>query len=973
MPQDKIRVISAIPGATSLGPILAEFSQKGQGIVSSLSDQSLRAAASLLPEDCPSEVAPFGEVVGKFFSMCGGHPSSIARRGHMEAAIALACEEERGEGPFGEAARFPGTHRCIQRTLGELGSWGIGITELRSIASRSSPDLRAKLEVLADIGAHAEESLNHLGLRTNDDRIRECVGLRVESKARLPHLLNLSATEATPMDIAWIKWAAGAGAAVTVVVDGTPARRGLFAPSDRVAAALGVKPHVAGTQNPLAASLFSSEAIPLPLEEDRFRVSISSAADRLAEAEWALRSCLGDAEDGIPLDRISIYVRDLEGYAPMILFASNRLGVPVRMARRAPLLTNAFARTLLLAVEVCASSDVRALLPLLKSSYLAISYEGQAEIEGALKSAYALGSRQWPALEQWAAGKMDEYRWLGALLKWRIESRQDRATLVGWMERLRSLIEAMELGQASAHGPESVRSRDVRAQNSLQRALAHHASVRSVRDNRPLDLHEFVAACGSILEESDTSVPVGEIGVQVVNAGEQLGRVDSLYVLGMLEGVFPRRRREDPVLTDEERSEISSLHGGTPLLQSHDLARAERDEFYRVCASPEQKITLSYPQTDEDRDNIPAFYLREVERAMGDRMGSPIDHPRRELTPAACTIDADQRLQAALRAERENPLPNTLATEEAAAFLRVSEEGPFTPHELREVLECPFRYASARRLELRPHRERSRWSALRRLPELAQIAKAENADAARQALKAALEEEIARIYPDSSDYDLALLEAGAKRLIEEWVEREIAARALWPKERDTVNAPDRFGGQALKGELPLFGGKLRLEGRVSATARMGEYSVAMITERQRANENPETHELSDLDKLEMGLYLLALHGKGKAAAVESESLHGERTLYVLPRVPGMQLASRRQQGLRVVDLGEPRDFLETTKKQLKKALRLISKPEVEATPYDHCRWCDFGELCRRHIDYSEERDPFESIGRAPSDEAMSLE
>ena len=51
---------------------------------------------------------------------------------------------------------------------------------------------------------------------------------------------------------------------------------------------------------------------------------------------------------------------------------------------------------------------------------------------------------------------------------------------------------------------------------------------------------------------------------------------------GMLEGVFPRRRSEDPILTDLERAEISLYLETRPLPDSHREARRERDQFYRL-------------------------------------------------------------------------------------------------------------------------------------------------------------------------------------------------------------------------------------------------------------------------------------------------------------------------------------------------------------------------------------------------------
>ena len=966
MAKAKIRIISAIPGAASLGPIVAEFCGKGSGIITSLSDQRLRVAHALISEDSQVEVAPFGEVVGRYLLLCGEQAQPMARKGHIEAAIAEACEGLFVEGPFAASAKFPGTHRSLQRALAELRSWGIDHLELRRIAEQTDqPALREKLLCLAELDSHLHETLDQLGLATNDDRIRACLTSEPEGMARLGRLLMLAGSEASPNDLAWIHWAGSRGAQITLVVDTCASSTDrLFEGADRIVRAIGLVPEKSGIPNELAQHLFASDSEEKPASHGTMMASIASAADSLAEVEWALRGCLRDASGGIPIHEIALYVRHLESYAPLIEFASARLDIPIQMARRTPLNTNAFARLVLAALDFCASRDVRSLLPLLKSSYLSLNLEAQAEIGGALKNAHGQRSSQWPILEEWAAGQASEIPWLAKLLKWRSEVVHERATMAGWIDRLRTMVDTVEWIRASADGPAATRERDVRARNALQRALAQQASVMRIGENRRLDLIEFAHVCRHIVEESDTSVPGGESGIQVVRSAEQLGPVQSLYVLGMLEGVFPRRRRENPILSDDERAEISGHRPETtPLLNSHDAAREERDEFYRVCAAPTRKITLSYPLTDDERDNVPAFYLEEVRRTLPGRI-DPINHPRSKLTPGShdCLSDADRRLLNALESDPVDPLPNRLATEDAAAAIRSKEREPFEPRELREILECPFRWLASQRLRLRVDRDRSRWSALRGLPQRVQLAKVQTREDARAALLAGLRAELDRYYSEASEYDLALLEAGGRRLIEEWVDREFGSRELWPKDEGSIRTLQSFGDESLRSELALSGGPILLEGEVGSTAKMGPYNVAMVTEGRKPKEDPESRELSDLDKLEMGLLLLALHVRGAGAAVEAESMHGERTLYVLPRVAGVSLQSRRQDGLRVVDLGDPESFYKTVKMKLREALRRMSKPDVDAEPDEHCRWCDFGELCRRHLDFSEAISPFDKEG-----------
>jgi hypothetical protein len=966
MAKPEVRIIGAIPGTQSLRPILEEFQAQGNGLVTAFSDQRLIAVSSLLPEEGVVECTPFGDVISRFMAVHGELAPAIAQKGHVQAAIAEACKALTEESPLYASGGYPGLHKRLAHTLEELRDWGFTGGELRDLASEAKEPLKAKLLSLALVEDQVQEMLSQLGPSINADRIRECMEIKPQGGAKIARLLILAGSDYQPLQLDWVKWAASHGAKITLVVERSAADiESLFVDARRISVHVGGEGFARGTPNALAARIFGGFTAP---DSENLEIRISSAADPLAEAEWALRGCLQDLADGTPASKLAIYVRDLESYAPLIEFAAKRLNAPIRMSRRVPLLTNSFARLILAAVEFCASDDVRTLTRVLRSSYLGLGQEAQAEITGALRQAYATRSGQWSSLTEWAVISAEKHPWLLALLKWRSEQVGHPASLAGWIDRLRSMVDDVSWHEASAQGPEPTRQRDVRAQSSLQRSLAQSAAIQRLRETRPLSLVDFAKVARNLWEEADTSVPGNPAGIAVVHSAESLAEVDNLYVLGMLEGVFPRRRSEDPVLSDAERSAISLIRKyKPPLLTSHDSARAERDEFYRVCAAPTRKIVFSYPLADEERDNVPAFYLTEVQRAAGESLQKH-NYPRPRLTPEVdrCIAEADVRLETAFNDDKVEPLPNVLRTEAAAESVRPPEEGPFSPQELREVLECPFRYFASTPLKLRVNRERSRWASLRKLPQAVQLPRQQTPEAARQALIAALHTELDRLYAEASSYELALLEAGGKRIIEDWINREFASRDIWPKDEGTVKANTVFGDEPLSGELPLWGKRLQLQGYVTATASMKDYAVATTTERRRPKEDPDSKEISDLDKLEMGLYLLAMHGKRRGVALETESMHGERALYVLPRLNTTPLESRRQDGLRVVDLGEPSDFYKVVKQKLKEALRRMQKPEVEALADEHCRWCDYGELCRRHIDFGEDRDPFG--GHADTDE-----
>jgi ATP-dependent helicase/DNAse subunit B len=121
----------------------------------------------------------------------------------------------------------------------------------------------------------------------------------------------------------------------------------------------------------------------------------------------------------------------------------------------------------------------------------------------------------------------------------------------------------------------------MRVPTALRRAIRNIASVRVGSDDQPFSLRQFSLLCRDAWNDEQYSIPAQGNGILVVNSAQSIGEVRSVYALGMLEGVFPRRRTEDPILTDGDRNQISTaLSLDPPLMTSMEYASKERDEFF---------------------------------------------------------------------------------------------------------------------------------------------------------------------------------------------------------------------------------------------------------------------------------------------------------------------------------------------------------------------------------------------------------
>ena len=971
----KIRLIHVAPGAANLQPLISKFAVGGEGILTCLSDQRLRACRALLPDESLIETLAFGEVTGRFLSMAGGKAMPLAQNGHFVAAIAEACEHLPSDSPFLASAHFPGAHDRIGQAMEELHGWGMDAEDLDRLAVSCGPYLAGKLRSLAFIERDVKATLAQLGRQLNVERIRDALATRIGPDVFFGRLMVVASSEAEPGHIDFVRWAS-ACADTTVIVESHPGLPQAFAAAGIWERALGVLPEVLGSLNKLAEGIFQSA----PATSDRevsevtapLGVAIRTAADPLAEAEWAIRGCLEATQTGTQFGEIAILARNLESYAPVLESAARRLGLPVSLTRRSPLLTNSFAKLHLGFLEFCASEDVRDLAKVLRSSYLSLSHEDQSEIRAAVHGAYSSGHEQWKQLEEWAALNEEKHPWLSALLAWRKEAMGESAPLPRWIERLR------RLGELPLHFNEfdPTGLRDERAQSSMQRALAQTASVMVVRGNPQIELRDFARLCRRLWGEADMTLPAREFGVRVVRSAEELGTVGTLFVLGMLEGVFPRRRSEDPILTDDERAEISALREGQPLRNSHDRAREERDEFVRVCAAPSARLVFSYPQTDEDRDNVPAFYLTEVRRIVPDV--DTADFKRSKLTPEleACQAPADRTLCEALLAPREDPLPNQIKTEDAANAIRGLRDRSYHVKELRDVLQCPFYYTARWPMKFRKQQSPGRWTAMQSLPAKARLAAQMSPETAKGALEQQLEVEVLSHYAEASPHELATMRAGGRRLIEEWVEREFLSREIWKRD-NVIDGNVYLGSDYMRNSVKTSIGRVTLQGDVPAVSERDGYLIAHLYKAsdplddnfaRRRDADLAWRELKPREGFEVGLYLLALTKPQNGVGVEIDSMSGQRRLFVMPR-RDPPLQNPQDQGFRVmpIDAANQPDLVRDIVPQIERAVTRIQEPMVEAIPDEHCTYCEYGELCRRSRDFGEVLDPFQNDDYEPAE------
>lgn len=945
----RCRLVGVVPGAAPLVPVLRKFAKGGPGVVTSFSDAALRVCHEVC-EGYDLDIVPFASLVGTCLMLVGESPRPLVPAGIALEAVAAACRNLAPDSLFQATARMPGLHRVLARTLDELAAWGVDAAELERLSRIVKGSLQKRLASLAEVAAATDATLEGLGLVRNAWRIARLEESADGEGSGFPRVLLIVGAEAEPHRLRWLQWASRAKLDITVVVEAHPVDRTLFETARLVSEALGLEP-TSGDAGGLARRLFAHRpgsvaepappvapsAPPEPTGSD-VSVRIVEACDPLAEAEWTLRDALETHAAGLAYDRMVVIARDLDQYGPLLKVASDRLGVPIRLEARRPLLENAFCRLTLRVLEFCAEGKTNRLVSVFRSSYLNLDRAMQAEVLRRLRSL------EGPVFD-WAgcadyASMNPALAWLARTVAWRAEIVSQTKHLHEWQRPLVDWVGEMPWSVSCLFGAGPTQERDKRCMTAMQRAIAQAASVDRLRRDRPMGFLRFVEACRATWSEADVSVPHGSEGVRVVRDATEAGPCDVAYVMGVLEGVFPRRRREDSILSDADRRTLDRLRpGAAPLPLSERQARQEREAFYRACVVASKALRLSYPQTADDRDNVPAFYLEEVAEAVPELERLSVS--RSELVPKAPVATSDRLLAQALALPKTEATPSGLSQPEVALRVALPPGEPVSPTVLRDARQCPFRWLARHRLGIRPANPQERWIGLAMVPDRAGLLEAANRADARERLERALTEVLDELETEADPWERRLLLVGGQRLVEEWVNREMAARNLWP--RTGARLRPKFGGEGLRSDIPDKTMPFVLYGTVAALSEdRGNPRVHLFE--ARSIESAEGAITDPGDELYIGLMLLASNQVSRRSTVELDSFDGGRRLFVFGDADTYR--NQPAEGLFVSRLEPHPTLLPKIKASAVAAVTAIRTATVTPTPSDRCNGCAYGELCR---------------------------
>ncbi|MGO9960945.1 MAG: PD-(D/E)XK nuclease family protein [Solirubrobacteraceae bacterium] len=443
-------------------------------------------------------------------------------------------------------------------------------------------------------------------------------------------------------------------------------------------------------------------------------VRLVSAPDPSREVQAAARACLEWAREGVPFWEMAVAYRHGEAYLPLAEAVFVEAGIPVYLHEGSPLAERPLGRQTL-GLLALFDSDL--------SRQSVMDFLTDAKLPDALHEQYGgISTSRWDSLsrdagivagaEQWqrrlAAEQADAdgddapdwvaqrahdagqlARFIGELDR-RLLARPARATWAEHLDYLQTLLARY------VDGAEEV----VVALRGLERFTALEAEV---------DFDWFLdvvrRAIGTLRSEDVIDSRPGAFaarGVNIVAVNSLVGiEFARVWILGATERSFPPPVRQDPILLDDEREEISR-RAPAPLAPRSARGSEEALVFALACESARERLVVSYARraTGENRPRLPSVFFRElasqlegervsaddapllarddVERIPGDAIGAPIPaghahDPHAVRAAAANAVSEPERDRTYLQALITRPL--AVATFERAqpSFARALE------------------------------------------------------------------------------------------------------------------------------------------------------------------------------------------------------------------------------------------------------------------------------------------------------------
>lgn len=883
------------------------------------------------------------ELVGELVGRLASHVAIPHRRSapalFQEALLLGQAEEIERLTTFGESAYLPGAHAAAVQTLQELRHHRVTPGDLPTDERRAA-DVACLIDQLdRELERHRLSTLSH--------RIEQLINAEESLPHGLAHVLWIGEDEWPPIFLALLDWLVRAGCKISVLVE-THLTDEHFFPGQIALKEAFPNAKVIEVELPRR----SIHTLFAPSEEVSHKsdnsVRIIAAADEFVEVEHAIRHVRERLRQGVASSDIVLFVPSLDEYGPLIHSACVRLGVPIELDYRAPLLTNPFARFCCRALSAAADGSLNAVAGLCDSPFAAIPAESRSEAKSKVQALNA-SDKPWEELRSGPGEGLPE--WLKEYAIWKESFCTGSRTMADWISALRDLLARtpwLDESVASAlHG------RNYAALDAMTRALEAEAIALG---GRTMSLREFVRRARARWQVTDHTIRIRDThGVRAIQSSWDIGPASEVIALGMTEGRVPKKRTEDPLLPDALRKRIQSK----TLPDSYAIAERSRREFYRLIVST-RSITLYYPITFGEGDEIQSVFLSDLQRTfenvrvhvVGFEKRFPHPSPKDDLfdqVTCASWNDVDPPTDEA-RALREKLSEEVLRCDDTTIVNPALQEEisripqPLRLSHIRAAEICSFQFLSLAHLRLRSAGEHAIWRTAARVVRNTDLLN--DPSTLRTRLHKQFRHELDALRAYTSESELRVLELTVPTILDLFCEVEMAAREQWRLKPIRQNA--RLAETQLRNTVTHRGIQIKLDDTIDIVYERDGTQVPL-----RFGFVPSQPD--EIQDFELRASLLAvLQPKGFRAVLFHDVIEGIRmALYQRDRTNENRFPSSVENGLRTHTAGRDGDrltsseFLKETVARIHEALDKMRRGIIHPESGRHCERCGFEDLCRR--------------------------
>jgi CRISPR/Cas system-associated exonuclease Cas4 (RecB family) len=566
---------------------------------------------------------------------------------------------------FAPVARYPGFGRTLAATVSELRAAGVGPSHLAALGQPSD-----QLALLLE-GYEIQLRSAQLADRTV---LLQAATAAVDADpiTGLPLLLlDVAVSDAVERALVEALCARSPKALITRPAEDERTRR-FLASIQTIALPRRPLPAAAPSLARLQNYLFAEQPPEGALDDS---VSFFSAPGESRETVEIARWILTEARAGTPFDQMAVFLRSPETYGALLETALRRAGIPAYFTRgtRRP---NPSGRAFL-ALLACAAEGLSAtrFAEYLSFGHIPAPQHDTPATDAALSWVGprddALGAASTAAADaadaQDSGDDVEDEQETASVAPWKWESLLVDAAVIGgvdrWRRRLDGLDRELDLRSAELEGDEPDAPR--RAALARTRAsladlrrfalpiierlaalpprapwgewLAHLSALAPLAVSQPEPILQAIAelapmaAVGPVAIDEVREVlgnrlrfvtdepPAYRYGrVLVTTLDDARARsLQIVFVPGLAERVLPRRPREDPLLLDALRRQLSG-----DLLTQTERGQHERLLLRLAVGAAQRRIYLSYPRVDvvQARPRVTSFYGLDVVRAVAGRI-----------------------------------------------------------------------------------------------------------------------------------------------------------------------------------------------------------------------------------------------------------------------------------------------------------------------------------------------------------------